>query len=189
MKNISLIVGLGNPGRKFRNTWHSLGAFLVEEFAKEYNFPKFKRVPKLKSKISEKIFGEKRVILGIPETYMNSSGIAVKLMLDFFELLPQNLLVIHDEIDLPLGKFKVVFNRGDAGHRGVRSIIEEIKTKEFHRIRVGILGKTGKPENLGEFVLQKISREEKKEIEKIKKKIFEAILSFSQQKTASGLMG
>lgn len=184
-----LIFGLGNPGKNFRETWHNLGALILEKFAKKYQFPKFKRNPNLKAKITTKKFGESFLILAIPNTFMNESGKAVKLALDFFKTSPKNLLVLHDEIDVNLGKFKFVFNRGDAGHLGVRSIIKEIKTKEFYRIRIGILPKEGKPEKLGEFVLKKIDQESKKELKKIENEIFKTIFNFCQNKPASGSYG
>lgn len=106
---------------------------------------------------------------------MNESGKAVKDLLRTYRLKPDNLIVIHDDIDLPLGKIRIVKNRGAAGHKGVESIIRELKTKNFIRFRIGVYPKTGKPRNPERFVLQNFHKEEEKVIKKITKKIAEAI--------------
>ena len=131
-----LIVGLGNPGKKYQDTRHNIG---------------FRVIDKLQSLNLEK------VILAKPKTFMNLSGKAVKNLLKTYHLKPNNLIVIHDDIDLPLGKIRIVKNRRAAGHKGVESIIKELVTKDFVRVRVGICPKTGKPKNVEKFVLQKPS--------------------------------
>lgn len=162
---MTIIVGLGNPGRKYKDTRHNTGFQVVDEFARENNFPEFRLSKKYNSLISEK----NNIILAKPLTFMNESGKAVKKMIG-------ELIVVHDDIDLPLGKIKIVKSRGAAGHKGVESIIKEIGTKDFTRFRIGIQPKTGKPKNVEKFVLQKFTKQEK---EIIKQTIKEMIKKLS----------
>jgi PTH1 family peptidyl-tRNA hydrolase len=164
-----LIVGLGNPGRQFEKTRHNLGFRVLDYLQKKWSFPSFVLKKNLFSLISRGKFLEKEIILAKPQTFMNSSGKAVKKIKTRFKLKTENIIVIHDEMDLPLGKTKLSFGKGSAGHKGVLSIIEALKTKDFFRYRIGI-GKK-KKEN---FVLEKFSKEEEKILkETIKKLIFD----------------
>lgn len=155
---MTLIVGLGNPGKKYIRTRHNLGFRVVDKFAEENKFPRFKSSKKFNSLISKGKFDKKKVILAKPQTFMNESGKAVKTLMDFYKTTRTVLVVVHDDIDLPLGKIKIVKNRGTAGHKGVQSIIDELGTKNFIRFRIGIKPKTGKPKNVAKFVLQKPSK-------------------------------
>ena len=150
-----LIVGLGNPGKKYKNTRHNVGFQVVDKFAKENDFPEFKLSKRYNSLISEK----ENIVLVKPQTFMNESGKAVKALLK--NTMKTVLVVIHDDIDLPLGKIRISKNRGAAGHKGVESIIKEIGTKDFTRFRIGIQSKTEKPKNVEKYVLQKFGKEEK----------------------------
>jgi len=160
-----LIVGLGNPGKKFEKTRHNVGFRVVNEFAKKNNFPDFKISKKFNALISEGEFNNEKVILAKSQTFMNLSGKAVKKLVSSFRFQVSGLWVVHDDIDLPLGKIRIVKNRGSAGHKGVESIIKELGTKNFVRFRIGILPKTGKPKNLEKFVLQKPSKAKPSEAE------------------------
>ena len=175
-----LIVGLGNPSKKFEKTRHNVGFRVVNEFAKKNNFPDFKISKKFNALISEGEFNNEKVILAKSQTFMNLSGKAVKKLVSSFKFQVSGLWVVHDDIDLPLGKIRIVKNRGSAGHKGVESIIRELKTKDFVRFRVGVKPKTSnlKPETLDRFVLQKFTREEEKILKKIIKKTIE-IINFS----------
>jgi PTH1 family peptidyl-tRNA hydrolase len=155
-----IIVGLGNPDKKYQKTRHNLGSKIIEEL---------------------KSLNLKNVILRKPTTFMNESGKAVKNSLRTYHLGPDNLIVIHDDIDLPLGKIRIVKNRGAAGHKGVGSIIKELRTKNFVRFRVGVCPKTGKPRNPEKFVLQNFHKEEEKIIKEIIKKTAEAIEFFLKE--------
>ena len=185
-----LIVGLGNPGRKYQETRHNIGfqvldelcssphfanARVVDEFLKENNFPKFKFAKKFDAEISEGILGGEKILLAKPQTFMNLSGKSVKTLMSFYKITRPVLVAVHDDIDLPLGKIRIVKNRGAAGHRGVESIIKELKNKNFIRFRVGIQPKTGKPKNVEKFVLQKFNKEEEKIVKEVIKKTAEAI--------------
>ena len=137
-----LIVGLGNPGEKFEKTWHNLGKETLENLAKNSNFSSFKENKKKKFSFSQKeVFGQK-IILAKSMTYMNESGEAVKNLLSFLKLKPKNLWLIHDDLDIPLGKLKISKNRSSAGHKGVESIINYLGTKNFVRFRVGLVSGT-----------------------------------------------
>ncbi|MBI2625066.1 MAG: aminoacyl-tRNA hydrolase [Candidatus Nealsonbacteria bacterium] len=142
-----LIVGLGNPGKEFFGTRHNLGFEVLDQFAKENEFPDFKFSKKFNADVSKK--GE--IILAKPRTFMNNSGKTVKPLTTYYSLPTTNLFVVHDDLDLPLGKIKISKGRGSAGHKGVQSIIGELKTKDFVRFRIGIEK---------EPVLEKFSKEE-----------------------------
>lgn len=143
-----LIIGLGNPGKKYEKTWHNVGSLVIDELES---------------------LGLPDVILAKPGTFMNESGKAVKKLVQNSKLKTNGLIVIHDDIDIPLGEVKIVKNRGAAGHKGVESIIESLGTKDFIRIRLGVCPPAGKPKNAEDFVLKNFGREEKATNEAIKK--------------------
>ena len=146
-----IVFGIGNPGKKYEGTRHNVGSMILKELER---------------------FNLKDVVLVRPTTFMNESGKAVKEIIKNYKLKIENLIVIHDDIDLLLGKIKIVKNRGSAGHKGVESIIREIRTKNFIRFRIGIQPKKGKPKNVEKFVLQDFNKEEKKVLkEGVKKAI------------------
>jgi len=187
-----LIIGLGNPGKRYKNTRHNIGFRIVDKFKEINNFPDFKLSKKFNSLISEGLISNKKVILAKPQTFMNESGKAVKSLTNFYKTTKTvlarpnfketwcGLVVIHDDIDLPLEKIKIAENRGAAGHKGVESIVKEIGTKNFIRIRVGIKSTNNKQTiknylNVEKFVLQKFSKKEERNIKKIIEKTIEAI--------------
>ncbi len=157
-----IIAGLGNPGEKYKDTRHNVGFQIIDQIAKENNFPDFKLSKKFNSLISEKILKKEKMVLLKPQTFINESGKAIRKIMDFYKINLENLFVIHDDIDIVFGKIKIVKARGSAGHKGVDSIIKEIGTKNFTRFRVGIQPEKGKPKNPEKFVLQKFNKEEKK---------------------------
>lgn len=174
-----LIIGLGNPGKKYIRTRHSLGFRVVDKFAKENKFPRFKFSKKFNSLISKGRFDKKKIILVKPQTFMNNTGKAVKFLYNFYKnkTTSPGLVVIHDDIDLILGKIRIVKNRGAAGHKGVQSIIDELETKNFIRFRIGISPKSYilSPKSLDAFVLQKFNKKEEKILKEVIKKTCQAI--------------
>ena len=176
-----IIVGLGNPGEKYEKTRHNIGFKAVDEVNLNFQFPVFKFQSVYNAEISKGIINDKKITLVKPQTFMNRSGMAVKKLTKNSKQLNKNLIVIHDDIDLPLGKIRIVKNRGAAGHKGVESIIKELGTKDFIRIRIGI-----KPEKKGwktkndieKFVLKKFNKEEEKIIKETIKKTAEAVEIF-----------
>lgn len=163
-----IIMGLGNPGEKFESTRHNMGFMAVDFFAKKNDFPEFELEKKYESEISQK----EKILLAKPQTFMNKSGIAVKKLA--IQNKKANLVVIHDDIDLPLGKIKIVKNRGSAGHKGVESIIKAVGNKNLIRLRIGIQTKrkSSAPET---FVIKNFTEDEQKIINKTIKKVAEAI--------------
>jgi len=183
-----LIVGLGNPGKKYEKTRHNVGFMIIDEIARNFQFPTFNFQKKFNAQISERKIADRKIILAKPQTFMNNSGQTVKSLIKelinknnkrntsaMAEVLRQSLWVIHDDIDLPLGKIKIVKNRGSAGHKGVESIIKELKTKNFVRFRIGICPKTDKPKNPEKFVLQKFNKGEEKIVKEVIKKTSAAV--------------
>src|SRR5690606_4374873 len=130
------IVGLGNPGKEYEHTRHNVGFFLLEIFAQEAGLPSFHESNAQSGYVSQGVFEGEEVTLLMPTTFMNASGSAVA------KLVPagssDKLVVVYDDIDLPVGELRVSFGRGDGGHNGVKSIIEKLGTKDFVRIRIGV---------------------------------------------------
>lgn len=130
-----LIVGLGNPGEKFKGTRHNLGFELVDEHRRKTNGEEWKFEKKFNS---EFCILNSEVILLKPQTFMNLSGSAVARFVNFYKIDPEDILIIHDDLDLPLGKIKIRLGGSAAGHHGVESIIEKLGTDKFVRLRLGI---------------------------------------------------
>jgi len=188
-----LIIGLGNPGEKYVGTRHNVGFEFLDKLKKEWNFPNFEFSNKFNADISEDIrkvepsvsegstFG--KTILVKPQTFMNLSGSAVQDIMSFYKLSPDDILVIHDDKDIPLGEYRMATDSTSAGHNGVQNIIDQIGTQKFKRIRIGIGIKSGFPSDLSAealakaevFVLQKFSDEEKEKIEKVLDKVLEEV--------------
>lgn len=129
-----LIVGLGNPGDKYVNTRHNLGFEVLDALQRKLNFPEFTKEEKFKSEVSKS--GE--IILAKPLTFMNRSGFAVEPIAKFYKIPVENIIVVHDELDLPLGHIKIRSGGSDAGHHGVESVIEMLGSEKFIRLRLGI---------------------------------------------------
>ena len=177
-----LIVGLGNPGEKYEKTRHNAGRIIVKHFAEQNDFSEWE-----KSKLANALYtkGEvedKYTELLLPETFMNNSGQSVSYAKKNNEFEPENIIVIYDDLDLPIGEFKISFSRGAGGHNGISSIVNHIKTKDFIRIRVGIspksiFGNMKRPrgDKTQKFVLGNLKKSELEKLETLSKKINEAI--------------
>lgn len=143
---MKLIVGLGNPGEKYEHTRHNLGFMVIEKFLKDSNSAKktvWTDEKKFKSDIAEltwesKTDGSIKLLLVKPKTYMNNTGMAVSLIASFYKIPPEDIWIINDELDLPLGSMKIRFGGAAAGHRGVESVMESLGTDKFWRFRMGI---------------------------------------------------
>jgi len=159
---MKLIVGLGNPGLKYKNTWHNLGWLVIDRLfsAYEADFDKPKISADFQAQITLGQIGEQKIILAKPQTFMNDSGLAVKKIMTFYRLTPADLWLVHDDIDLPLGKIKLSQNASSAGHKGVQSVIDELGLQEFGRFRVGIL-QPDQTLTTEKYVLQKIDQVDK----------------------------
>jgi peptidyl-tRNA hydrolase, PTH1 family len=154
-----LIAGLGNPGKKYAKTRHNVGFRIIDALKK-----------------SPILAEGKEIILLKPDTFMNESGKAVQKTLAYYKISPENLIIVHDEIDLPFGEIKVSKDSSSAGHKGVQSVIDELKTKDFTRIRIGInQAARNEKQEVSDFVLEKFSKKEEKEFEGITKRAIEEI--------------
>lgn len=159
---MKLIIGLGNPGKKYEKTRHNLG-FLVVDFLAGNN--EWKKSKKANCLYLKKQINSEKVELIKPLTFMNNSGKAVNYARKKHCINIEDIIVVHDDIDLPLGEIKIQKNRGPAGHNGVKSIIEHLKTKDFTRMRLGIKSDEQKNLETEKFVLQNFTSEEKKIVE------------------------
>lgn len=155
-----LIVGLGNSGKDYENTRHNVGADLVSFLSEEWDI-ELKENKKLSGLIGSSKMGSKKVTLFLPKGYMNNSGKPVKKVVDYLKIELPNLLVIHDELDLPLGVIKFKNSGGHGGHNGLRDIIRGLgDNKDFIRLRVGI-AHPGKSKDVTKYVLAKPSKKDK----------------------------
>jgi PTH1 family peptidyl-tRNA hydrolase len=152
-----MVVGLGNYGKRYEKTRHNIGFITIDRLASEYNLRIDKRCNL--SLIGNGVIEGEDVLFAKPQTYMNRSGIAVNSILTDNSLLHSDLIVIYDDIDLNLGTVKKKFNGGDAGHRGVRSIIESLSTRDFFRVRIGI-GRPPEGIDASDYVLSKFHKDE-----------------------------
>ena len=134
---MKLIIGLGNPGEEYNGTRHNVGFFVLDKIAKdegcEFSFDKSFNAEMAKCKVSDK-----PSILVKPYTFVNKSGDAVKKLKLKFKIKPENIIVIHDDLDIDFGNFKLSFARNSGGHRGIESIIKALKTNKFWRLRIGL---------------------------------------------------
>jgi len=190
------IIGLGNPGTEYEGTRHNTGRMAVMKLGKDLSLAEFEFNKKSNALISEgKVIPasaklrrgkEEKVTLILPETFMNKSGQAVSYFLKAKtgkNKSQENLIVIHDDLDLPLGTFKISYNKGVGGHKGLDSVVKAVKTKEFTRIRIGISGATAKgrakkPEGeqkVLDFILGKFKPAEMETLKKVFKKASEAV--------------
>ncbi len=181
--NMKLIVGLGNPGKKYEKTRHNVGFILISDFRfKISDFSDLKFDKKIDVEISEgKINGEKIILLK-PLTFMNKSGEAVKKLINQKSgIINQkskiiNLIVIHDDIDLPFSKIRIKKGGSSGGHLGVQSIINSLHTQNFVRLKIGVGPKTRPPHfDAAKYVLQKFSKTEEKILAETIKKATEAV--------------
>ena len=158
-----LIVGLGNPEEEYSNTRHNMGFDTINKLANEYNIKINKH--KFKGLCGSGIIENEKVILLKPQTYMNLSGKSIKEAMAFYKIKSENIIVIYDDIDIEPGIIKIRKKGGPGGHNGMKSVISEIDTQNFPRIRIGI----GKPENKGqliEYVIGKMPQTDKDILEK-----------------------
>ncbi|HEV3136108.1 MAG TPA: aminoacyl-tRNA hydrolase [Acidimicrobiia bacterium] len=157
-----LVVGLGNPGDEYRGSRHNLGAEVVELLAKRHGGRLRKR--KERALVDEVTIEGRRVALSIPLTYVNDSGHAVGALVRRFGVDPEQLVVVHDELDLPVAELKVKSGGGLAGHNGLRSIVAHLHTQDFQRVRIGV-GKPVSKERGADHVLNRFSKRERAEVE------------------------
>lgn len=170
-----LIVGLGNPGGGYKETRHNTGRIFLDWLRLKHNFPSWQEDKKLRALVCEGKIGTEKVKLLLPETMMNNSGKSVGQLVTN-ETKAKKLIVVHDDLDLPLGAFKISFNRGTGGHRGLDSIVRSIKTRAFVRVRIGIVKKKPKTEKqIVDFILGKFTAVEMSILKRLSKKVLLAL--------------
>jgi PTH1 family peptidyl-tRNA hydrolase len=180
------IIGLGNLGAKYQDTRHNTGFLIIDALADNLNL-----TWQTNKKFNAEVASGKNLILVKPQTFMNNSGQAVRAILDYYKMLPktlgiltarnadlaEKLTVIHDDLDLLLGKYKIQAGHSSAGHRGVQSVIDLLKTQNFTRVRAGVANELLRVKIPAEkFVLEKFSREEKEKLKKIVPEIIKNII-------------
>ncbi len=151
---MKLIVGLGNPGAKYARNRHNIGFMAVDQIARDHGFPPWKA--KHQGSLTEGRFGSARAVLLKPETFMNKSGDSVAAAMRFYKLTPQDVIVLHDELDLAPGKVKYKVGGGHAGHNGLRSIHNHLGP-DYARVRLGI-GHPGHKDRVAGYVLHDFAR-------------------------------
>jgi PTH1 family peptidyl-tRNA hydrolase len=177
-----IIVGLGNPGDEYASTRHNTGRMAVEFFAKDKGFNGWHSDKKSKSTVSTGMLEKIAVALLLPDTFMNKSGTAVAKLVKTPKA-AERLVVVYDDLDLPLGTMKLSFDRGSGGHKGLESVMRAVKTKKFTRIRIGVspttsAGNLRKPEGkkvVNSFILTKFTTAQMEELRRIFKRVAAAL--------------
>ena len=179
------LIGLGNPGKKYSKSRHNVGFLLIEDFSKKYN-SNFLLKDKLKSFYSEFKIKDNTYRLFLPNTFMNNSGDAVRAIVDWYKINLDQLFIILDDKDLPLGKIRFRKKGSSGGHNGLKSIIEKLHTQNFNRIRIGI-GSPPSIQGINDFntishVLGNISQEEKLILDKVYEHVIESLEKLNTKK-------
>ncbi|MBA5851971.1 aminoacyl-tRNA hydrolase [Clostridium sp. cel8] len=165
-----LIVGLGNIGIKYNNTRHNVGFDVVDLISKDYDININKQ--KFKGTYGSGVIQNEKVILLKPSTYMNLSGESVREIVDFYKINNENIIIIQDDISLPIGKIRIRSKGSAGGHNGIKNIINNLKTDKFTRIKIGV----GQPDvDIISYVLGKFDKEERRHIEKVFKVAEDAV--------------
>ena len=170
-----LLIGLGNPGREYHHNRHNFGFMLIDRLAVRLNAQGLK--VQSKAVVTSGIYQDRKIILAKPQTYMNLSGQAAQGLLNFYKLPMENMLVAHDDLDIPFGTIRIRPKGGPGGQGGMASTIEQLGTKDFPRLRLGIGRPPGRMDPAA-FVLQDFSREEVKLISDILDRAADAALEF-----------
>tara|TARA_B000000532_G_scaffold76874_1_gene61329 strand:+ start:227 stop:826 length:600 start_codon:yes stop_codon:yes gene_type:complete len=178
------LIGLGNPGKKYSTSRHNIGFLLLENLSKKYN-SNFLLKDKLKSSFAEFKINDSTYRLFLPNTFMNNSGEAVRAIVNWYKINLDQIIIIVDDKDLPLGKIRFRKKGSSGGHNGLKSIIEQLQTKNFNRIRIGIGSPPsikGTSNNTISHVLGNISLEEKTILDKVYKRVIESLEQINTKK-------
>jgi PTH1 family peptidyl-tRNA hydrolase len=171
LDNLFIIIGLGNPGRQYENTHHNVGFDTVDILSGKFGI----KIAKLKHKalIGDGLIQGKRVLLVKPQTYMNLSGESVREVVEWYNIPLKNIIIIYDDVDLPLGRIRIRPKGSSGTHNGMKSIIYQLQSDEFPRIRIGI-GKPPENWDMADYVLSRFDAEERKIIDQSISKAAEA---------------
>lgn len=153
---MKLIIGLGNPGSQYSHTWHNLGFNALDCLQNKIAADSFRKENKFQALITNSRIGQDKIILAKPQTFMNNSGQAVAAIASYYKIPVADIIVIHDDIDLPLGIIRVTQDSSAGGHNGVKSVIDHLSSQKFSRIKIGV--QTPKIDKIGAngYVLKKI---------------------------------
>lgn len=173
---MKLVVGLGNPGKEYENTRHNIGFELADMFAKKYGCS-FRTEKKFEASIFDVTIDGEKVLVVKPLTYMNLSGNSVKKIVDFYNIDSEDILILHDDLDMVFGKIKVVNNSSSGGHNGLKSITKAIETRNYVRFKIGICGRDRSIEAI-DCVLGKFSKEQRDILDEIYSKVDNLIEDF-----------
>ena len=181
---LRLVVGLGNPGTQYEGTRHNIGFMALERMATREGFS-FRQQSKLHGLAAEHGIGESRLRLLMPQTYMNDSGRSIRAALDWFGFMPEQLLVLVDDMDIPLGRLRLRAQGSAGGHNGLRSTIQHLGTQAFPRLRIGIGAPADNPAERRartvSHVLGSFSRAEQPEVDAVLDGVLEAIQRIQRQ--------
>ncbi len=179
-----MIVGLGNPGLRYKNTRHNIGSMALQRWARLLGVRLGSRSFSGKGGRAKVL--EQEIILLCPQTYMNESGRSVKACADYYRIESKSILIVHDDIDLDLGKIKVVKNGGSGGHKGVLSIFQHLGTRSFNRVKIGV-GRPRYNEPVDEFVLRPFYKEDEAVVDKVIEGAIKACELFVDQGVESAM--
>lgn len=176
-----LVVGLGNPGKKYEDTKHNIGFMCLDKYAKDHS---------LEFKMEKKFRGESlkegNLVLLKPHTFMNLSGESIRLVMDYYNIDVDDVLIIYDDLALPLGKIRLREKGSSGGHNGIKSIVNHIGTQEFQRVRIGI--DSNPLIETKDYVLGKFSKEDQKILEESLQKVSEIIDEFKRNNSFTLIM-
>jgi len=174
---MKLIIGLGNPGEQYAQTWHNIGFIVLDSLRTTGvdEFGSFRENKKFSALVCQGSNPEGKIILAKPQTFMNRSGVAVKALASFYKVPPEDIWVLHDDVDIALGKIRISLNASSAGHKGVQSIIDELGSQNFVRFRLGIKQDPPSPAPTEEYVLQKIDTKSKVLVDEVVQAVLGAI--------------
>ena len=175
---MKLVVGLGNPGKKYERARHNLGFLVVDHIAQQNRVTIKKKL--CNALVAECVNQGERILLVKPQTYMNRSGESVKALLERFRATPGDLIVIYDDLDLEFGRLRIRPGGGAGGHRGVLSIMESLAGAKFYRVRVGI-GRPSSGVDAVDFVLEPFSSTEVEQLDDLVSRASEAVVSLLQE--------
>jgi len=178
---MNIIVGLGNPGNVYENTRHNVGFAIIKDLAKMLGSSDQSSNFSLKKKLKAEVYKAEQNILIMPQTFMNGSGFSIKAVLDYYSRNNQkdlkNLYVIHDDLDISLGEYKIKYGSGPAGHNGLLSIYQHLGTKNFWHVRIGIDTRKGdRTISSPVYVLQKFNQQETEKLNIVKLEVIKKLI-------------
>ena len=183
-RRLRMVVGLGNPGETYAKTRHNTGFMVVDKISDAFSIALDKQ--KFDARFGIGLVNDEKIVLAKPMAYMNRSGSQVQKIAGFFRILCEDMLVVHDDIDLAFGRLKIKEKGGDGGHRGVRSIMDAFGGGDFTRLRIGV-GRPDVEKDASDYVLSKFSLEERKVLSQIITSAKDAIVTILCKGTKEGM--